>query len=125
MYESLSLRNEILKKIDKFHDAAEGLLSVVNYIKVLGLDIHIDKYEPITAQLYIDLPAKLKQKKAIVNPLNEGNQCFKWAVRTALHPPKYNHLELIAKLLKENSKKFKWKDVEFPVQLDKIGIFEK
>ena len=46
---------------------------MVNYIKILGLDTNIDQYEPIATRSFIDLAAKIKQKKAFVNPINEDN----------------------------------------------------
>ena len=91
---------------------------------IVELRIHIDKYNPLTAKSYIPLPEKLIKKKAIVNPINEDNQCFKWSVTAALFPEKV-HPERISKLLKSNSEKLNWARLEFPVQVDKIHIFEK
>ena len=34
---------------------------------------------------YTELPKWLKSKKAVVNPQNKDEECFKWAAITALH----------------------------------------
>ena len=55
--------------------------------RVVALDIHVDKYNPIGATSYIDLPSELKMKiETIVNSKNEDNQCFKWLATAAVYP---------------------------------------
>ena len=41
-------------------------------------------------------------KKAIINLKNEDNECFKWAVRRAVHPADH-HAERITKELREQA----------------------
>ena len=41
---------------------------------------------------YIELPEWIKNKKAVINPQNKDEECFKWAVIAALH-----HEEIISK----------------------------
>ena len=36
----------------------------------------------------MELPKKLKNKKAILNIQNRGNQCLRWAIRAALFTPR-------------------------------------
>ena len=55
---------------------------------------------------------------------NQDNQCFKWSVTRALNPVDKN-AERITNELKDQSKKMIWSGLEFPVELIKIGIFEK
>ena len=55
---------------------------------------------------------------------NDDNLCFKWSVTRALNPVKKN-AERITKELKEQSEKLNWNGLEFPVELNQIGIFEK
>lgn len=35
---------------------------------------------------FVDLPEKLKNKKAIINVRNKDNECLKWLIRAALYP---------------------------------------
>ena len=55
---------------------------------------------------------------------NEDQKCFKWCITRALNPVKKN-AERITKDLREQSKDLCWKGIDFPVELDKIGNFER
>ena len=58
--------------------------------RVLTHELHIAKYTPLKASGWFELPNILKKKEAIVNPKNEDNKCFMWAVLMALHAPAKN-----------------------------------
>ena len=51
--------------------------------------------------MHLPLPKFKEAKRAIINPQNQDNECFKWPVLAALHNPeiKYNP-ERISKLRK-------------------------
>ena len=49
--------------------------------------INVAKYVPLRGGSYLPLPAKLANKKAIINVKNKDNECLKWALRAALFPP--------------------------------------
>ena len=93
--------------------------------KVEYFDILIDPYQPLSGNSYIKLPPELANKKAIINVKNENdNECFKWAVTSAVitndvHPERLN------KQMRLNSEKFDWTDIEFPTTLKQINNFEK
>lgn len=72
---------------------------------------------------YIKLPNSLKQKKAIINVKNFDNQCFKWAVLSALFPNKI-HAERVIHY-KKYQNKLNFKGVKFPVKINDIGKFER
>ena len=49
-----------------------------------------------TSSSYIELPASIQKKHARVNVQNsEDDQCFKWAVLSALHPTERNRGRLL------------------------------
>ena len=48
--------------------------------------VNVARYQPLRGGTYLDLPQKLKNKKAIINVRNRDNQCLKWALRAALFP---------------------------------------
>ena len=52
------------------------------------------------------------------------NECFKWAVTSAIYTAK-KHPERLNKNMRINSEKFNWKGIEFPVSLKQIVKFEK
>ena len=60
------------------------------------------KYEPLGGSSYIQLPAFLVAKKAIINLKNEDDECFKLSITRALNPVEY-HPERIDRKLRETS----------------------
>ncbi len=91
--------------------------------KTIFLDIHIFKSDPLQASSYIDLPKKIKLKKAVVNIQNKDNKCFLWSVLAHLHPPQWKPERV------EHYKKYKntlnVNDLKFPMSLRDIPKFEK
>ena len=54
--------------------------------KILKAFINVAQYQPMRGGSYMELPTKLKNKKAIINVKNRDNQCLRWALRAALFP---------------------------------------
>lgn len=113
----------VMRKVDEVMVEGSGF----TLDKIEKLLVKIYKYEPLKGSGYIELPMKLKNKKAIVNLKNADDKCFMWSIITALH-----YEEVYA----ENRKKVndatryeKWKDelnfdgIDFPVQLNQIEKF--
>ena len=92
------------------------------FASIVHLAIYTVKYEPIRGSSYIMLPAKLADKKAIVNLKNEDNECFKWAVTRALNPVGKN-AERITNELREQAKLLNLTGLEFPMSVKHIGKF--
>jgi hypothetical protein len=57
-------------------------------------------------------------KKGVVNPANDDNKCFQWAVLAALHEVK-DHPERVAHYKKYKAK-LNFENISFPVQADEI-----
>ena len=74
---------------------------------------------------YIELPKWLKSKKAVINPQNQDEECFKWAAIEALHHKKIKHHPDGISLLRPYENQYNWKELEFPVSIKKIDKFEK
>ena len=92
--------------------------------EVLHFDILTNVYKPLAGSSYIPLPKFLASKKAIINPKNTDQECFKWAVTEAVYPQKSN-CDRITKTSKTNAEKFNWDGIKFPVKLSQIRLFEK
>ena len=92
--------------------------------RVNQLEIHMADWKPISGSTFIPLPARIKNKVAVINPKNEDNQCFKWCVARALNPVEKNP-NRITQELKDQSKRLDWSGLKFPVDLKQIKIFEK
>ncbi|UZO26640.1 uncharacterized protein OCT59_018854 [Rhizophagus irregularis] len=57
-------------------------------------------------------------KKGVVNPANDDDKCFQWAILAALHPVEKN-AERISKY-KEYVNELNFEGIEFPVQADEV-----
>ena len=63
---------------------------------------------------YIDSPKWLKNKKSTINPKNNDNKCFQYAVTLALNLDNINkHPQRISKI-KLFIDQYNWKDIDFP-----------
>ena len=92
--------------------------------RVNQLEIHMADWKPISGSTFIPLPARIKNKVAVINPKNEDNQCFKWCVARALNPVE-KIPNRITQELKDQSKRLDWSGLKFQVDLKQIKIFEK
>ena len=100
----------ILENITKYNN--EG--SSWRVSKILKIDINMINYTPLSAGSYINLPKSIEDKMAVINMLNDDNECFKWCVTRALNMKKKNN-DRIDKELIEKSKELHWEGIEFPV----------
>lgn len=57
------------------------------FLRNIELLINVNKYEPINGSSYIELPSFIQNKGAVINVNNSDNECFNWAVLSALHVP--------------------------------------
>ncbi|CAB4408477.1 unnamed protein product [Rhizophagus irregularis] len=63
-------------------------------------------------------PKDLPRKRGVVNPANDDDKCFQWAILAALHPVEKN-AERISKY-KEYVNELNFEDIKFPVQADEV-----
>ena len=73
---------------------------------------------------YLPLPDWLAKKKAIINPKNEDQECFKWAVIAASRWEVINNNPERISKLKRFEKDFDWSGIGFPVSVKDISKFE-
>ena len=74
--------SDIEKRIEKWTREGSGW----TVTKVLNVYLDFAKYTPLKGSSYLDLPDKLKSKKAIINVKNNDQKCLMWALLSALHP---------------------------------------
>ena len=115
------MMDEIEEEVQKV-EHAEGSGWV--FVEVENLTLHTNKWDPLGAGSYIDLPEYLKKKKAIINMKNEDNKCFMWCVLRALNP-KDKNAERIDKDLKSKENTLNMKGIKYPVDFRDIDRFEK
>ena len=92
----------------------------------MHLDIDFHQLELTHGSSYIDLPAWIKKKKAIINPKNkEDEECFKWAVIASLHHEEIGRDPQRISKLEPYANRYNWNGLKFPVSVDQIKKFEK
>ena len=91
------------------------------------LHLHIDfhKLNLTRGSSYIPLPDWISKKKAVINPKNEDQECFKWAVTVALNHGEIGKDPQRISNIKPYTNKHNWTGLEFPVAVNKIDRFEK
>ena len=92
----------------------EGSSFVFYYVNFL--DIKFNQIDLIRGSSYIQTPKWISNKKATINPKNNDNNCFQYAITVALnHQEIGSHSERISKILKYIDK-HNWKNINFPSQ---------
>ena len=115
------VNDELLRYEQDVNDNVEGSGFVIE--KIIFLNVHIWKSDPLKASSYIDLPKEIKLKKAVVNIQNNDNICFLWSDLAHLHPPKRNSERVTHYTKYENT--LNVKDLKFPMSLRDIPKFDK
>ena len=92
--------------------------------EVLYIDVDFHQLNLMRGSSYLQLPDWLTKKKAIINPCNEDQECFKWAVIAASRWEDIDsHPERISQL-KRFEADFDWSGIGFPVSVKDIKKFE-
>ena len=95
------------------------------FMEVIRLILQIDKWDPLKASSYIDLPPELKNKKALINMKNTDNKCFLWSVLRGLNP-KDKDAGRIDEDLKSKENTLNMEGIDYPVNIKgHIKRFEK
>ena len=88
----------------------------------LYLDVNLHQLNLMRGSSYLPLPDWLVRKKAIVNPHNDNEECFKWSVITVENagmkdPQRVSNL-------RKFMDNYDWSGLEFPVSIKDIGKLE-
>ena len=88
----------------------------------LYLDVNFHQLNLMRGSSYLPLPDWLARKKAIVNPHNNDEECFKWSVIAAekvgmKDPQRVSNL-------RKFTDNYDWSGLEFPVSIKDIGKSE-
>ena len=88
----------------------------------LYLDVNFHQLNLTRSSSYLPLPDWLARKKAIVNPHNNDEECFKWSViaveNTGMKDPQR------VSNLRKFMDNYNWSGLEFPDSIKDIGKFE-
>src|SRR5277367_981950 len=103
-------------------EAAEVEGSGFTLKQINSLQININKYSPLKASSYFELEECIRNKCAVINVNNgEDNQCFKWAILSALYPAKNNPQRVSNYTKYENE--INMGTITFPVKIGDILKF--
>ncbi|GBC44997.2 uncharacterized protein LOC114537920 [Rhizophagus irregularis DAOM 181602=DAOM 197198] len=76
----------IMQKVEDYVNYGSGW----EFYRVEKIFIEISQFQPPTGAGHIPLPKDLATKKGVVNPANDDDKCFQWAILAALHPVEKN-----------------------------------
>lgn len=110
----------LLAELDDFQERDSGwaLSNIIN------LSLNINKFNPLRAGSYIELPKQIASRGACVNVQNTDDACFAWAVTSALYPAPSE----IAKRMSSYPNPqdvLDLKGISFPMSFRQIPRFEK
>ena len=88
----------------------------------LYLDVNFHQLNLMRGSSYLPLPDWLARKKAIVNPHNDDDECFKWSV-IPVENAGMTDPQRVSNLRKFMDN-YNWSGLEFPVSTKDIGKFE-
>ena len=74
----------------------------------------LNKISISKAGSYVDSPEWLKNKKSIINPKNNNNKCFQYAITLALNYDKIDRNPQRISKIKPFIENYNWKDIDFP-----------
>ena len=118
------IANEMIARMQEQIENLALLNSRFVFDQVLFMDIDFHQLNPTRGSSYVPLPEWLANKKAIINPGNKDQECFKWAVIAASRWEEIDsHPERTFKL-KRFEKDFDWSGIKFPVSVKDIKGFE-
>ena len=92
--------------------------------EVLYQDVNFHQLNLTRGSSYLPLPDFIAKRKAVINPQNGDEECFKWAIIAVdkwmdidSHPERVSNL-------REFTDNYDWSELEFPVLLKQIGKSE-
>lgn len=112
------MMERLIQKVDDIELRGSGF----SLSEIIELNIQISHFDPCSGSTYLPLPIFLKTKRAIVNVQNDDEQCFKYAVLSAIYPVKKNPQRVTNYLKYAHTLDFS--GLRYPVDLKQIQTFE-
>ena len=116
--------NEMIAHMKEQIENPALLSSRFVFDEVLFTNVDFHQLNLMRGSSYFPLPNWLAHKKAIINPKNEDQECFKWAVIVASRWEEINNNPERISKLKRLEKDFSWSGIGFPVSVKDIRKFE-
>ncbi|KAF4532661.1 hypothetical protein B566_EDAN002896 [Ephemera danica] len=109
-----------LLKLMQEIDDHEGKQSGWTQDEVKSIEVRVNKYQPLKASSYLALPKHIAGTHAVINPQNEDQQCFKWAILAEFVDNHANRIER----LRPFEQSFNWTNINFPTSIKDVKKFE-
>ncbi|XP_057296218.1 uncharacterized protein LOC130625168 [Hydractinia symbiolongicarpus] len=93
--------------------------------RIMHIDVDFHKLRLTRGSSYIKAPKWILTKKAIINPMNEDEECFKWSIMSALHHEEIGTNPQRISKLEPYMEQYSWQAIEFPTSIKDISKFEK
>lgn len=106
------------ERLDEFQEKDSGWILV----RLLWIDVNVNRFNPMRAGSFIELPKEIKSKASIVNVENQDQCCFGWAIVSAIITPNGDPTQTTSYPNFEQVLEFG--DIEFPVKLSDVSKFE-
>merc|ERR1711867_147003 len=90
---------------------------------ITNVNFNIATYNPMRGSSFIPTPQALVQKQALVNVLNEDQNCFLYSVLASLYPATKHHQRV--NKYKKYMDKLNYKGIEMPMAVKDIDKFER
>jgi hypothetical protein len=113
------LQSDLEGQVDRFTDLASGW----TLSEITRFTIHVAQFRPLAGSSYIETPASIKVKHAVINVQNNDNQCFRWAILSAMYPATKNANRVCN--YEPFVERVNWTGLKFPVTLSQIPMFER
>ena len=119
--------NEACNTLKQSFEKISNALNDSDYLfhGIVSLDVDIHEVELIRGGSYIKLPEWIENKHAVLNPKNDDEECFKWAVIQALHHEEIGKDPQRINKLKPFVSRYNWNGIKFPATTNQISKFEK
>ena len=96
-----------------------GITQIILYSIVVNVEDHLPDLV-----IVVRLPRRIQDKRAVVNVVGTGEDCFKWAVLAGMHPvDKCNRNPNRMSRYVEHVGKYDFSSLCIPVALSSIGSF--
>jgi len=115
------IKSQIQIQIEIFERNGSGW----NLNKVEGSDIKLASFDIFLGGCEVELPQRIADKRAIINPQVVANQCFKVAFLIGAHFNQVKSNRIRPAKYKKFDKLYNWKGIQFPTPLSYVKKFEK
>lgn len=112
------IKNVVIARAEAF----EALGSGWTLAAITELSVNCNRYDGFRGSSYIKLPSTIRNKGAIINVQNRDNECFRWAILSAMHEPEQHKYRVSKYEAYRNDLNFY--QLEFPMDVSKIKRFE-